>query len=76
MLSFVSELMSLTDSLITHFSPDLIQHTVHKEITSHKLVKLSLMCLATGPFFCYQFQMSDYSCETSKCFLQVVSFPP
>ena len=34
------------------------------------------MCLATGPFFCYQFQMSDYSCETKKCFLQVVSFPP
>lgn len=47
----LTELMSLTDSLISHFSPYLIQHTLHKEITSHKLVKLKFDVFGYGAIF-------------------------
>ena len=43
--SFASALMLPTDSLITRFSPGLIQRAVHKKITSRKLVKLKFHVL-------------------------------
>lgn len=78
MLSFVSNWDDVIDWFINYpLSPRFDSTYCSQRDNQSQISQADVWCAwLQGCCFCYRFQVSNYSCETSKCFLQVVSFPP
>lgn len=78
MLSFVSNWDDVIDWFINYpLSPSFDSTYCSQRDNQSQISQAEVWCAwLQGCCFRYRFQASNYSYETSKCFLQVVSFPP